>query len=62
MSKKTAHLFEEIYRHLLLARSKEKDEAEEHIDEVSKKVTKLKQIIEIEKEQKNEETISKATD
>lgn len=46
MDGKIEYLFEEIQRQLLLARSSEKAEAEKYIDEVSKNVNELKQIME----------------
>jgi len=46
MDGEVEYLFKEIQRHLLLARNKEKKEAEKHIDEVSKNVNELKRIME----------------
>ena len=53
MDGEAEYLFEEIQRHLLLARSKEKEEAEKYIDEASKNVNELKRIMEKEKSNGN---------
>ena len=51
MDGEAEYLFQKIQRHLFLARSKERAEAEEHIDEASKIVTELERIWK--KEQEN---------